>query len=72
MSNKQQDLTPQAEGSVSSLQRAIQMLHALADAGPSRVSDLARTLGFTQATTHRLLQQLADGGLVYQLAQDKR
>jgi DNA-binding IclR family transcriptional regulator len=72
MSDKQKDLVSPSEGSVSSLQRAIQLLHALAEAGPSRVSDLARALGFTQATTHRLLQQLTDGGLVHQLAHDKR
>ncbi|MFM8767079.1 MAG: IclR family transcriptional regulator [Rubrivivax sp.] len=72
MPDKEHDVVSQAEGGVSSLQRAIQLLHALAEAGPSRVSDLARVLGFTQATTHRLLQQLSDGGFVYQLAQDKR
>jgi len=66
------DTSSNADSSVSSLQRAILLLHALGEAGPSRVSELARKLGFTQATTHRLLQQLSDGGLVQQLAHDKR
>ena len=63
---------PTIDGSTSSLQRAMQLLQVLGQAGPSRVSDLARALGYTQATTHRLLQQLIAGGLVTQSAQDKR
>ena len=62
----------QDDASVSSLHRAVQLLRALADGGPTRVSDLARGLGYTQATTHRLLQQLVDEGLVAQSDQDKR
>lgn len=72
MSGSLSELARRADGSVTSLQRAVQLLHALAETGPARVSDLARTLGFTQATTHRLLQQLTEGGLVQQFSQDKR
>lgn len=61
-----------SDNSVSSLQRALRLLNLLGESGPSRVSDLARNLGFTQATTHRLLQQLTEGELVVQLPQDKR
>jgi len=55
---------------VSSLQRAVAVLRALRG-GPGRVSELGKTLGYTQATTHRLLQQLVGEGLVEQLP-DKR
>ena len=72
MSDSATDTALAPEVTISSLQRAIQLLRALAESGPSRVSDLARTLCFTQATTHRLLQQLSEGGLVHQLSQDKR
>ncbi len=37
-----------------------------------RVSDLGKALGFTQSTTHRLLQQLVDEGLVTQVSASKR
>lgn len=63
------------ESSVSSLHRAVQILRALAagaEVGGQRVSDLAKTLSFTQATTHRLLQQLVDEGLVEQGSRDRR
>ena len=63
------------ESGVSSLHRAVQILRALAAGsaeGGQRVSDLAKALGFTQATTHRLLQQLVDEGLVEQAAHNKR
>lgn len=63
------------EASVSSLHRAVQILRALAAGAPEggqRVSDLARTLGYTQATTHRLLQQLVDEGLAEQSSHNKR
>lgn len=63
------------EASVSSLHRAVQILRALAAgaaAGGQRVSDLGKVLGFTQATTHRLLQQLVDEGLVEQVSASKR
>jgi DNA-binding IclR family transcriptional regulator len=59
------------EASVSSLSRAVAVLRALG-AGPSRVSELGKALGYTQATTHRLLQQLVQEGLVEQSAHDKR
>jgi DNA-binding IclR family transcriptional regulator len=61
---------PSSDPAVSSLQRAVALLRALGS-GPSRVSEVGKTLGFTQATTHRLLQQLVQEGLVEQLA-DKR
>ncbi len=64
-----------SEASVSSLHRAVQLLRALAAGaadGGQRVSDLARALGYTQATTHRLLQQLVDEGLVEQSAASRR
>ncbi len=63
------------DASVSSLHRAVQLLRALAAGaadGGQRVSDLARTSGYTQATTHRLLQQLVDEGLVEQSAANRR
>ncbi|WP_395703386.1 IclR family transcriptional regulator [Aquabacterium sp.] len=63
------------DSTVSSLHRAVQIVRALADAaaeGGMRVSDLGKQLGYTQATTHRLLQQLVDEGLVEQAAHNKR
>lgn len=63
------------DASVSSLHRAVRILRGLAAGaaeGGQRVSDLGRSLGFTQATTHRLLQQLVDENLVEQDAQSKR
>lgn len=61
-----------SESSVTSLKRAIELLQALSELGPSRISDLSRHLGYTQATTHRLLQQLTEDELVCQYANDKR
>lgn len=63
------------DNAVSSLHRAVQILRALAAAAPQggqRVSELGKALGYTQATTHRLLQQLVDEGLVEQASRDKR
>lgn len=63
------------ERSVSSLHRAVQVMRALAagaSAGGCRVSELAKALDYTQATTHRLLQQLIDEGLVAQDSASKR
>ena len=63
------------DSGVSSLHRAVQILRALAAGavdGGQRVSDLAKALSFTQATTHRVLQQLVDEGLVEQSAYDRR
>ncbi len=56
------------EKSVSSLHRATSILKALAGNAESglRVSQLSKQLGLTQPTTHRLLQQLVDEGLVEQ------
>lgn len=64
--------TPPDEAGVSSLHRAVRVLQALAEGGASRVSDLARSLGYTQATTHRLLQQLVAEGWVVQAESDRR
>jgi DNA-binding IclR family transcriptional regulator len=61
--------------SVSSLHRAVQLLRSLAaraGEGGQRISDLGKALGYTQATTHRLLQQLVDEGLVAQSPTTKR
>lgn len=63
--------TPTREdASVSSLHRAVALLRALGS-GAGRVSELGKALGYTQATTHRLLQQLVQEGLVEQMP-DKR
>ncbi|MET0209091.1 MAG: IclR family transcriptional regulator [Burkholderiaceae bacterium] len=62
------------EKAVSSLHRAIEIVKALASHAETglRVSELCQQLGQTQATTHRLLQQLIEEGLVEQGAQSKR
>lgn len=56
------------EKSVSSLHRAMEIVKALARSAETglRVSTLCKELGLTQPTTHRLLQQLIDEGLVEQ------
>lgn len=61
------------EKSVSSLHRAMEIVKALAQSAETglRVSQLCKRLGLTQATTHRLLQQLIDEGLVEQSAPSK-
>jgi DNA-binding IclR family transcriptional regulator len=61
-------MSPNDEKSVSSLHRAMEIVKALAQAAETglRVSQLCRQLGLTQPTTHRLLQQLIDEGLVEQ------
>jgi len=61
-------MSPNDEKSVSSLHRAMAIVKALAQAAETglRVSELCRQLGLTQPTTHRLLQQLIDEGLVEQ------
>ena len=66
--------TPSDDRGVSSLHRAVEIVKALAGSAETglRVSELCRQLGQTQATTHRLLQQLIDEGLVEQGAQSKR
>lgn len=67
-------MNPEDEKSVSSLHRAMEIVKALArSAEPGlRVSQLCKELGLTQPTTHRLLQQLIDEGLVEQGEQSKR
>ena len=62
--------TDRGHASVSSLHRAVTVLRTLGG-GAARVSDVGKSLGYTQATTHRLLQQLVQEGLVEQLP-DKR
>ena len=61
-------MNPMDEKSVSSLHRAVSIVKALAGNAQSglRVSQLSKQLGLTQPTTHRLLQQLVDEGLVEQ------
>ena len=61
-------MNPNDEKSVSSLHRAMEIVKALAAAAETglRVSQLCKQLGLTQPTTHRLLQQLIDEGLVEQ------
>ena len=62
-------MSPIDEKSVSSLHRAMSIVKALAgnaESGGLRVSQLSKQLGLTQPTTHRLLQQLVDEGLVEQ------
>ena len=63
---KSRQARPASDTAVSSLQRAVALLRALGG-GASRVSEVSKTLGYTQATTHRLLQQLVQEGLVEQL-----
>jgi DNA-binding IclR family transcriptional regulator len=61
-------MNPVDEKSVSSLHRAMEIVKALAQSAETglRVSQLCKQLGLTQPTTHRLLQQLIDEGLVEQ------
>jgi DNA-binding IclR family transcriptional regulator len=69
------DTTIKGEGGLSSLHRAVSILKTLAAAAELeglRVSDLGKSLGYTPATTHRLLQQLLDEGLVEQRPGSKR
>jgi len=61
-------MNPSDERTISSLQRAVSILKALAASAETglRVSQLSKQLALTQPTTHRLLQQLVDEGLVEQ------
>jgi DNA-binding IclR family transcriptional regulator len=61
-------MNPNDEKSISSLHRAMEIVKALAQSAETglRVSQLRKQLGLTQPTTHRLLQQLIDEGLVEQ------
>lgn len=64
---------PTDEKAVSSLHRAMTIVKALAQSAESglRISELCKQSGLTQPTTHRLLQQLIDEGLVEQGEQSK-
>ena len=66
-------MSPNDEKSISSLHRAMEIVKALARAAETglRVSQLCKELGLTQPTTHRLLQQLIEEGLVEQGEQTK-
>ena len=61
------------DSAVSSLHRAMLIVRALAAQAEHglRISDLCQALGLTQATAHRLLQQLIEEGLVEQTGQRK-
>ena len=66
-------MKPTDEKSISSLHRAMELVKALARNAEFglRVSELCKQLGLTQPTTHRLLRQLIDEGLVEQGEQTK-
>ena len=66
-------MNPNDEKSISSLHRAMEIVKALARSAETglRVSQLCKELGLTQPTTHRLLQQLIEEGLVEQGEQTK-
>jgi len=66
-------MSPNDEKSISSLHRAMEIVKALARSAETglRVSQLCKELGLTQPTTHRLLQQLIEEGLVEQGEQTK-
>ena len=74
MESAERNAADRDDKAVSSLHRAVEIVKALARASEVglRVSELCQQLGQTQATTHRLLQQLIDEGLVEQGAQSKR
>lgn len=61
------------EVGLSSIERAFTLLRALAEvqAKGARVTHLAKTAGFTQATTHRLLQSLVAEHAVEQIPNSK-
>jgi DNA-binding IclR family transcriptional regulator len=67
-------MNPSDEKSISSLSRAMAIVRALAASAEDglRVSELCKHLGLTQPTTHRLLQQLIEEGLVEQGEQTRR
>jgi len=66
-------MNPNDEKSISSLHRAMEIVKALARSAETglRVTQLCKELGLTQPTTHRLLQQLIEEGLVEQGEQTK-
>lgn len=65
---------PSTAGGTQSLERAIALLRAVADAetGGARLADLMTGVGLSKATAHRLLMALARDGLVEQDARSKR
>ena len=65
---------PESATSTSSLHRAFALLQALskAPANGERVTQLARDVGLTQATAHRLLKSLVEEGMVEQDERTKR
>ncbi|MFF5260550.1 IclR family transcriptional regulator [Actinomadura viridis] len=56
-------------GHLGSVANAIDVLKAFGTRGEWRVTELSRELGLGKSTTHRLLQTLAAGGLVEQVAE---
>ncbi|WP_247870803.1 helix-turn-helix domain-containing protein, partial [Azospirillum sp. TSO5] len=66
--------TSSAAGGTQSLERAIALLRAVADAetGGARLADLITGVGLSKATAHRLLMALARDGLVEQDTRSKR
>lgn len=65
---------PSGAGGTQSLERAIALLRAVADAGTggARLADLMAGVGLSKATAHRLLMALAREGLVEQDGRSKR
>jgi DNA-binding IclR family transcriptional regulator len=65
--------TPSAAPAPGALQRAFTIIRALAHAPTegARVTRIAKEAGLTQATAHRILQSLADEGVVEQDSQSK-
>lgn len=68
-----QKKSPAGEQAAGSLQKAFAIIRALADAPPegARVTQIAKTVGLTQATAHRLLQSLAAESMVEQSEKSK-
>jgi|FEC22Drversion2_1045045.scaffolds.fasta_scaffold00846_8 DNA-binding IclR family transcriptional regulator len=62
------------DGTVKSVQRAAAIIRLLASEATTgwRLSDLARASGLGKATTHRLLNALADAGIAYQDSETRR
>ncbi len=66
--------SPAAAGGTQSLDRALQLLQAVAAHGAdgARLADLVAAAGLSKATAHRLLSALARGGLVEQDGASRR
>jgi len=73
MDSTQSKTANPAEPAVGSLPRAFAVLRHLAGASAqgARVTQIAKAIGLTQATTHRLLQALVAEGMVQQDARSK-